>query len=256
MKRMALLCLSLVTLFTFTTLGSSACCSVEAFFVSPSVDGVIESRIIELLDNAEDSIYIAMYSFTDDELGAAVIEAHKRGVEVQILLDDGQNSDKGGREYPKLIDAGITVSVKHVTGSLHHKFVVIDGRLVITGSYNWSDNADDDNFENVLIVRCTEIADAYVAEFEGISKNSSKPNGRSNGCEECLRRINEATFTKLEKCSKIGDASAQRIVEHQPFTVHTCTRTTIRTALEELWYIESVRSEAVLKCLCGDLDLD
>jgi len=54
MKRIALLCLSLVALFTFTVLGNCTCCSVEAFFVSSSVDGAIESRIIELLDDGED----------------------------------------------------------------------------------------------------------------------------------------------------------------------------------------------------------
>ena len=255
MKRGALLCLLLVALSTFMVLGSCACCSVEAFFVSPSVDGVIESQIIEALNEAKETIHIAIYSFTDDQLAAAVIQAHERGVKVQILLDDGQDSNKGGREYPRLIDAGITVRVEHVTGLLHHKFAVIDNQTVITGSYNWSDSADTRNFENALIVHCSEIANAYIMEFDRIWEKCDKDNG-DNGCEECLRRINEATFARLEACSEIGDILAQRIVEHQPFTVHTCTRTTIRTALKELSYIESVRSEALLRCLCGDLELD
>ncbi len=169
MKRVALLCLLLVTVFSFTVLPNSACCCVEAFFVSPSVDGVIESEIIKALDEAEKSIYIAMYSFTDDQLADAVIRAHDRGVTtVRILLDDGQDSDEGNRQFPKLIHAGIEVRVEHVTGLLHHKFAVIDERLVITGSYNWSDNADDNNFENVVFISCKEIAEVYVKEFNEI----------------------------------------------------------------------------------------
>ena len=168
MKRVALLCLLLVTVFSFTVLPNSACCCVEAFFVSPSVDGVIESEIIKALDEAEGSLDIAMYSFTDDELAAAIIRAYDRGVKVRILLDDGQDSDKGNRQFPKLIDAGIAVRVEHVTGLLHHKFAVIDERLVITGSYNWSDNADDNNFENVVFISCKEIAEVYVKEFKEI----------------------------------------------------------------------------------------
>jgi len=155
-------------MFSFTVLPNSTCCCVEAFFVSPSVDGVIESELIKALDEAEKSIYIAMYSFTNDGLAAAVIQAYDRGVKVQILLDDSQDSDKGKRQFPKLIDAGIAVRVEHVTGLLHHKFAVIDERLMITGSYNWSDNADDNNFENVVFISCKEIAEVYVKEFKEI----------------------------------------------------------------------------------------
>jgi len=203
-----------------------------------------------------------MYSFTDDELGQAVINAYGRGVDVKVLLDDGQDSEAGGREWPKLKEAGVSVKVEHKTGLLHHKFAVIDCDTVITGSYNWSDSADDKNFENAIIISCAAIAKDYINEFcrmseeIGVSWISKCPLDCSEDCEECLRRINEATFARLEKCAKIGDILAQRIVEHQPFTVHTCTRTTIRTALEKLWYIDSVRSEAVLECLCGGLDLD
>ena len=168
MKRVAFLYLSLLTLFALTVLGNYASCSVEVLFVSPSVDGVIESRIIELLDKAEDSIYIAMYSFTDDQLGQAVVDAYGRGVDVKVLLDDGQDSEAGSREWPKLKEAGVPVKVEHETGLLHHKFAVIDERLVITGSYNWSNNADDDNFENVVVISCEQIAEVYVKEFEEI----------------------------------------------------------------------------------------
>jgi phosphatidylserine/phosphatidylglycerophosphate/cardiolipin synthase-like enzyme len=168
MKRVTLLGLLLVTVFGFTVLPNSACCCVEAFFVSPSVDGVIESEIIKALDEAEKSIDIAMYSFTDDQLAAAVIRAYKRpAVNIRILLEDSRKNELGS-EFTFLHDNG--VPIKWVTkGSLfHHKFVVIDGSLTITGSYNWSNNADENNFENVVFITCEAIAAVYVNEFEGI----------------------------------------------------------------------------------------
>ena len=167
MKRVALLCLLLVTVFTFTVLGNSTCCCVEAFFVSPSVDGVIESEIIKALDEAEKSIYIAMYSFTDDQLADAVIRAHDREVKVRVILEDSRKNERGG-EYDRLHDSGIAIKLATKGSLFHHKFVVIDDSLTITGSYNWSDKADDDNFENVVFISCKEIAGVYVKEFEEI----------------------------------------------------------------------------------------
>ena len=167
MKRVTLLCLLLVTVFSFTVLPNSTCCCVEAFFVSPSVDGVIESEIIKALDEAEKSLDIAMYSFTDDELAAAVIRAYDRGVKVRVILEDGKRNERGG-EYDRLHDSGIAIKLATKGSLFHHKFVVIDDSLTITGSYNWSNNADKNNFENAVFISCEEIAEVYVKEFKEI----------------------------------------------------------------------------------------
>ncbi len=158
-------------------------CLVESFFVTPTVDQVIERKLIEALDQAEDSIIIAMYSFTDDELGAAVMRAYARGVDVRILLDEAQKDGAQGREWPKLVAAGIPVSVEHVIGLMHHAFVVIDTRLTITGSYNWTASADENNFENVVFIECPEIAWEYTNEFFSVlaalgSQTASHPLGQ------------------------------------------------------------------------------
>lgn len=149
-------------------------CSVQAFFVSPDVDGVIEQELITLINQATSTLDIALYSFTDDQLGAAVIEAHQRGVKVRVFLDDGQEEARGG-EYAKLVAAGVSVAVEHVKGLMHHKFAVIDGRIVVTGSYNWSNAADDDNFENAVVIECPEIAAAFLEEFERLWDMFSSP---------------------------------------------------------------------------------
>ena len=166
MRKVWLLLILVVVLLGFTTLADEAECLVEAFFVSPTIDHVIERKILDAINYAEDSILIAMYSFTDDELGDAVVEAYQdRGLDVRILLDGSQGDGSHGKEWPKLKAAGIPILVEDVTGSLQHKVVVIDEKLVITGSYNWTASADERNFENVVFIRCETIAQEYKAEF-------------------------------------------------------------------------------------------
>jgi len=167
MYRTAAILVTLVVVAGLAGLANRSRCTVEAFFVSPEVDYVIERRLIEEIDQAEESILIAVYSFTDDDLGAAVVRAYDRGVDVRILLDEAQESGTQGREWPKLVAAGIPVTVEHVVGLMHHAFVVIDTKLTVTGSYNWTASADQNNFENVVFIECPEIAWEYTDKFFG-----------------------------------------------------------------------------------------
>lgn len=159
-------------------LGSSGClcdicesvcatCAVEALFVSPSIDNVIEARLIKILDEAKQTILLAMYSFTDDQLGDAVVRAYTRGVNVRVILDGAQDAAQGG-EYQKLRDAGIPIIVENVSGLMHHKFLVVDGLITVTGSYNWTEAANRENFENIVVIVCREVAQAFTAEFNRI----------------------------------------------------------------------------------------
>ena len=166
MRKVWLILIVFGVLLGFTAVAEETECLVEAFFVSPTIDHVIQRKIIDTINNAESSILIAMYSFTDDELGDAVIAAYQqRELDVRILLDGSQKGGTQGKEWPKLEAAGIPILVEDLTGSLHHKFAVIDGTTVITGSYNWSDKADKNNFENVVFINCEKIAQAYTDEF-------------------------------------------------------------------------------------------
>lgn len=144
-----------------------ATCAVEALFVSPSIDHVIEKRLIEILEGAKETILLAMYSFTDDQLGDAVIRAHQRGVSVRVILDGAQNTAQGG-EYQKLREEGIPIIVEDVSGLMHHKFLVVDSQITVTGSYNWTEAANRENFENIVVIVCREVAQAFAAEFNRI----------------------------------------------------------------------------------------
>jgi len=243
-------------------------CSVEALFVSPYVDQTIETRIIAAIEGAQCRVLVAMYSFTDDEIGQALVEAHQRSVKVYVLLDDGQDSDKQGREFPRLQAAGIPVGVEHLSGLLHHKFAVVDDVLVITGSYNWSDRADDQNFENAVFVTCAEIAESFATEFSYIANSllnlgwdiSTLGGGTGalpaplGDCEECLTRINSATQANFDAVYGIGDVLSQRLVDAQPFSIFACSeRLSIESALQDVSGIGDVKARDIVDHFCSGL---
>jgi len=160
-------------------------CSVQSYFVSPDVDGVIETAIIQAINKARKSLDIALFSLTDDQLGDAVVRATRRGVSVRVILGAGQDKVLGS-EYGKLVSANIPVAIANTTGFFHHKFAIIDGNLVITGSYDWSDSADKENYENAVFIYCPVLTagqtppEQYTREF--------------NRLWEELRAVTRSTF--------------------------------------------------------------
>jgi phosphatidylserine/phosphatidylglycerophosphate/cardiolipin synthase-like enzyme len=136
---------------------------VEVYF-SPE-DGT-PKRLLELIDGAQLSIAVMMNSFTSDDLANALIRRAKEGVQVRIVLDDAQAKSDQGSEYPPLKQAGMNVHLDGSSTNMHHKVMVIDGEVVVTGSYNFSANAALRNDENTLVIHNPEIASRYLAEFE------------------------------------------------------------------------------------------
>lgn len=121
--------------------------------------------IIQLYDGAEKYIHLAIYSLTKDEFSEALIRAHKRGVEVKVLIDKGQALDKKADDE-MLEAAGVGLRRSKGDGSMHNKFAVIDGIIVCTGSYNLSERATTKNDENYVIIKDKETAQKYEAQFE------------------------------------------------------------------------------------------
>lgn len=116
------------------------------------------------ISRANQSIKILMYSFTQDALGNALITAKTRGVSVRVYME-GENVQSQGSEYSKLQAAGIPVKADSRSGLMHHKVVTIDDCIIVIGSYNWSQAAEDENDENVIILKSQAIAQIYIQEF-------------------------------------------------------------------------------------------
>ncbi|PIQ88687.1 MAG: phospholipase [Candidatus Omnitrophica bacterium CG11_big_fil_rev_8_21_14_0_20_42_13] len=138
----------------------------EVYF---SPGGCIESRIIKAIDNARVSIDLAIYSFTSKEIKSSLELAHRRGVEIRIIADSKQAEGKYSVIRP-LYDAGFRVKIIHGKGSgiMHNKFALFDRNLLLTGSYNWTKNAESFNYENAIFLSDPEIIKQYQSEFDDI----------------------------------------------------------------------------------------
>jgi PLD-like domain len=134
-------------------------------------DGV-QQRIVNALNTASTSIQVAMFTFTNDALGDALIAAKGRGVQIEVLLDQVAAGGVGG-ERDRLCAGGVTVRVENFAGKIHDKYAVVDAGttsdpLIVTGSTNWTANAVDANDENVLIAHDASLAAAYATDFARI----------------------------------------------------------------------------------------
>lgn len=133
-----------------------------------SPDDGVERRLARLIGEAQESIRFLAYSFTSDPLADAVLERAAAGLDVSGVLDEGQAKGNQGGEYARLRAAGLDVRLDGNPASMHHKVLILDERIVVTGSYNFSANAEKRNDENTLILYSPQFAAAYLAEFERI----------------------------------------------------------------------------------------
>lgn len=136
----------------------------------------VVSALIPLVESAEESIRFMAFSFTHDELGAAVLERADAGVVVQGIFET-RGSETEFSELTDMYCAGVPVLQDGNPGTMHHKVIVIDGRIVVTGSANFSNNADRSNDENVLIIAHEDIAQAYLREFDRLWAEAEEPSG-------------------------------------------------------------------------------
>lgn len=141
---------------------------ITAYF---SPKGGCEKAILEWINRANKSIHIMIYSFTLDSISDALISAYKKGIEVLIIFEKEQISKYS--EDIKLKNAGIIVRYDNNPALMHNKVMIIDSKVVLTGSFNWSAQAEDKNNENLLIIIDNEIAELYEKEFQEIWNEST-----------------------------------------------------------------------------------
>ena len=137
---------------------------LPAFYAFSPSDGIREVLLSEL-SQARSTVDVMAFSFTGAELAAKLRELAGRGVRVRCLFDYGQSKNKASRdEYLRKIGAKVYYSPNR-RGKMHHKVFIIDGKTVITGSYNFSKNAESANDENILLLRSEAAAKLYTEEM-------------------------------------------------------------------------------------------
>ena len=125
----------------------------------------IRDVIIHELDHCERSLKICVFTISDNPISNSILEAHKRGVKVSIITDDGKIFDKGS-DIKLLNREGINVKIDSYNSLMHHKFCVVDNSKVISGSYNWTKTAAEVNNENIIITDEVKIVKAFIVEFD------------------------------------------------------------------------------------------
>jgi phosphatidylserine/phosphatidylglycerophosphate/cardiolipin synthase-like enzyme len=154
-------CVLIVFLFLSSTVWAQ---STQVFF---SPQGGCQQVIIHEVAKAKKTIDIAMYNLTSEPIAQEIVRMRKRGVAVRIFLDKGQKTQKAS-QAGFLKSQGVTLRLHQGSGLMHHKFAVIDKTVLITGSFNWTENAEKDNAENLLILSDKKLAAEYTKEFENL----------------------------------------------------------------------------------------
>ncbi len=134
----------------------------EAVF-SPHQD--VCRRLVAAFDRLTRKADLAVFTITDDRVTRAILAAHKRGVAIRVVSDNDKANDIGS-DVERLAHAGIAVRIDRTPVHMHHKFVILDDRTLLNGSYNWTRSASLENHENVVIQTDTNLISAFAAEFE------------------------------------------------------------------------------------------
>ena len=141
--------------------GPSAPANVDVFFCPADR---CEDRAVNAIANSKESVDVAIYSFTSKEIEQALLKAKAKGVKVRVILDYVQSSQESS--VAKGLQAkGVDVRIYPKSTVMHNKYAVIDNKVVITGSFNWTTNADERNRENLLVSNSPALAEKYESDF-------------------------------------------------------------------------------------------
>jgi len=151
--------------------GSGA--EVAVVFAPTGPSRQVHKAVIGELSKVRKSIDVACFQFTSTPLARTLATLSKR-CRVRVLLDHRSAFGTKVSQHKFLISKGVQVRYVKLPGKgymapkFHHKFAVLDGREVLTGSYNWTILADEKNYENLVVIRDKNVAKKFAAEFERI----------------------------------------------------------------------------------------
>jgi phosphatidylserine/phosphatidylglycerophosphate/cardiolipin synthase-like enzyme len=148
----------------------SACPAAAAWSVYFSPAGGCTEAVVREIAAAKKTILVQAYNFSSPPIAAALLAAHRRGVDVQVIEDKRASGEKKC-QVPVLRKAGIKVLLDGVHPIAHNKVMVIDAATVLTGSFNWSTEAER-NAENLLVIRDAALAAKYAANWQAHAAHS------------------------------------------------------------------------------------
>jgi phosphatidylserine/phosphatidylglycerophosphate/cardiolipin synthase-like enzyme len=151
----------------------AGCRSSQVWF---SNDADLTTALTDHMGTATDTLDVAVYTFTSEEIRDAIIDADSRGVAVRVVIDVWATNDAIASS---LEDAGVPTkrsagydNSQGDPGIMHHKFAVVDQKSVATGSFNFTMSADNKNYENLLVVSDPALAGQYTNAFDELWKKA------------------------------------------------------------------------------------
>jgi phosphatidylserine/phosphatidylglycerophosphate/cardiolipin synthase-like enzyme len=146
---------------------------VQVYF---SPHGGATEAVVRALGQATNSVFVQAYSFTSAPIARALVDAQRRGVKVQVILDKSQRTEKYS-EADFLKNEGVPTLIDPEHAIAHNKIMIIDGYLVLTGSFNFTKAAEENNAENLLVINDPVLAKRYSENWyahEGHSEAYSR----------------------------------------------------------------------------------
>lgn len=146
----------------------------EVYF---SPKGGCTQAVVREMREARQSILVQAYSFTSAPIAAALVEAARRGVLIEVVLDKSNKTGKySAADF--VAHAGIPTWLDEKHAIAHNKLIIIDEATVVTGSFNFTKAAEESNAENLLILRSPELASLYTRQFIEHRNHSTPYAGR------------------------------------------------------------------------------
>lgn len=127
--------------------------------------------IIDFIKSANKSLYICVFTISDNDISKEILLKHKQGLDIRIITDNEKQFDMGS-DVQELQDAGIKVKMDESRHHMHHKFAIADKKDLLTGSYNWTRSAALYNQENLLVMNDSFALKKYLNEFYRLWKTS------------------------------------------------------------------------------------
>lgn len=149
---------------------------IQVFF---SPKGGCTEAVVKNLDRATNTVLVQAYSFTSAPIAKALVDAEKRGVKVQVILDKSQRSERySSADFVQRAGIPTFIDAKHAIA--HNKIMVIDSHTILTGSFNFTKSAEESNAENLLVIEDAMLAKKYTANWEKHLAHSDKYAGKPN----------------------------------------------------------------------------
>ena len=186
---------------------------IEVYF---SPNGGCTEAIVREIASARTNILVQSYSFTSAPIAKALVAAHKRGVNVEVILDRNQRTENhSSADFLHNMEVPTRIDDNHAIA--HNKVIILDGQVVITGSFNFTKSAEENNAENLLVIRDPQLAVKYTENWNRHAAHAEEYGGRAELPPEAHPPVSTSPLTLRGPAITTGFiASKNSQVFHRP----------------------------------------